>query len=314
MTEASRTCSPTTCEASPSATSSPASAVGVPPCDLPDGLTRGPCGQGLARVSLSARQARERGLLTSGIYGLHGTTSSRSAALQSCLASRLKRRFASGGSTLFKLTWKDSSTPSGRPVCLLRASAHRTSDSGCGSWPTPKREDSESTGAHRGRPDTLHSATQLSPWPTAAAARDWKGATDEKWGSNARPLNEVAALAHWPTTTTTDAKSSGALGYGGQQFMTLTDAARIAGWPTPMAGTPAQNGNNAAGNNDSSRRTVDLATGMTLSGSPAETAKRGQLNPAFSRWLMGYRAVWDDCAPTATPSSRKSPRPSSKKR
>lgn len=35
--------------------------------------------------------------------------------------------------------------------------------------------------------------------------------------------------------------------------------AQLAGWPTPMAGTPAQNGNNAAGNTDSSRKTVDLA-------------------------------------------------------
>lgn len=34
-----------------------------------------------------------------------------------------------------------------------------------------------------------------------------------------------------------------------------------AGWPTPMAGTPAQNGNNAAGNNDSSRKTVELVSG-----------------------------------------------------
>jgi hypothetical protein len=36
-----------------------------------------------------------------------------------------------------------------------------------------------------------------------------------------------------------------------QAFMT--------GWPTPMAGTPAQNGNSPAGNNDSSRKTVELA-------------------------------------------------------
>jgi len=33
-------------------------------------------------------------------------------------------------------------------------------------------------------------------------------------------------------------------------------------WPTPMAGTPAQNGNNAAGNNDFTRRAEELALSM----------------------------------------------------
>jgi len=93
-----------------------------------DGLTISPFGQVLAPANLSARQAKEMGLLTSGTYGRTSIGLSRSAALQSSLASRLQAKTASVGSTLYKLTWKDRVTPAGQSIPALRASVRRTSD------------------------------------------------------------------------------------------------------------------------------------------------------------------------------------------
>ena len=293
----------------------------------------GEFGRAAVHASLSPRQAKALGLMTSGICGPHGTTSLSSAALQSSLESRLQARMPLSGGILFKLTWKQRTTPQGRRICALRASVPRTSDSDCGGWPTTGAGDEKwriSTAAaadrrmQSGKQVSLECAAFLASWPTpmagtpaqngnsaagnndssrktvalaswpTAAARDWKDGHEQNVPTNAL-LGRVAWLAGWPTTTEANTHC-----YGPNKTIQLKTygAARLADWSdTWPAGTKA----NLEG--------FLLVSGPTPSGSPAATASGGQLNPAHSRWLMGLPPEWDDCAPTATRSSRRS-RPS----
>ena len=119
------------------------SASGRMPCAVPDGRMFAPSGQVPALASLSARQAKERGLLTSGTYGPRSIISSAGAALSQSLASRLQAVTDLHGSTLYALTWKERDTPAGRSISALRASVRHISDSGCTGWRSPSASDPE---------------------------------------------------------------------------------------------------------------------------------------------------------------------------
>jgi len=182
-------------------------------------------------------------------------------------------------------------------------------------WPTPRREDSESTGAHRGKPDTLHSATQLAGWlsPTAGSPNSLRGKGQDpavrKAGGHAVNLQDQVTLAGWPTPMAANAHS-----YPTQNAKDanrdLPTAALFSGWSTPCAldykglSTFPVHSNQANLNRDLNR--AGLTIGPTLPGSSAATEKPGQLNAAFSLWLMGYPVVaWLSAAPFRIPKAVK---------
>lgn len=302
------------------AISSPGSAYGASLPAAPDGVTTRPYGADHALANLSARRAKELGLLTSGTCGPRSSTSLNSAALTSSLASKLREETAIFGSTLFNLTWKQRTMPSGRLKPALAASARRISDPAIIGWGTPTATEPGGTAEQyvarsigktgNTEPTMLSHQVHLTGWPTPNTMTG--GQTSRSGDRIGEPLMAGAAnLCGWPTATATDGERRGKLDETNPN-VTLNLAAQFSGWPTPQASDGSGGGQaKRATNPDRSNDLMDFAmllrdltgparltvTGEMLIGSDAGTKSGGQLSPAHSLWLMlgPFATAWASC-------------------
>ena len=152
------------------------------------------------------------------------------------------------GSLEYALTWKEKDMPWGPPICLLRASARRTSASDFSGWPTPvANDDNKSPDAHlamkarmggnRTAVTSLQVMAKMAGWPTPQAEADAKQAVSERGGSL------TATLVGWPTPAARDGEHGGRRVHDGKRGAGLKES--LTGWATPRVSTNGGNGNPA---------------------------------------------------------------------
>jgi len=218
-------------------------------------------------------------------------------------ASRLQARLGAGGSPEYSLTWKAWAMPSRAPICALRASGRRTSDSGCIGWPTPSKQNAEGGPIHstdRGFFFTLQSAARLAGWTTPQAL----SFADSHQPGNNRSMNTTVALVGWHTPSSTDYKGSST---EGQRENQLTEDVLLVGWPTPNGMTGGQT--SRGGDRQDEALMGGIVSGLTPTLSSAATGKPAgyRLNPCFSLWLMGFPVFgWVCCGVRAMRLCRRS--------
>ena len=185
-------------------------------------------------------------------------------------------------STPLSRTWRVKTTPLGRLVFQLRASAPTTKEKESGLWPTP----TAMTGGQGVAPS--HKKGKHG-WNTGAAVQD-------------SLLKNPIRM--WPTTRASPAMNENieTIRKRNKKRGMLED--KVAMWPTPAA----HEGRLGYQRRDTGKKgTQKSLTTKVIDKEGGREKTTGQLNPTWVEWLMGYPIGWTDLNVSETALSHKSP-------
>jgi hypothetical protein len=179
-------------------------------------------------------------------------------------------------------------------------------------WNTPRATDGSNGGPNQAN-GALSADVSLAGWPTPVVNDATGSQYAYSQGNHDKPVLKLPGtvqMAGWPTPTVGNAEGSqsfeglsvtGRTPDGRNVAVSLNHTTSMAGWATPTTENSVRSEAFRKGREPNPMEVAIgpariTASGQMLTGSTAAMESGGQLNPSFSRYLMGLPIDWDIAA------------------